>query len=59
MALGLDNLFVNHIVAEVIAALGTDCAVAAIHYRDKRYRWDCSQFCVAITDLDVQVADVL
>lgn len=55
----LDDLLVNHVVAKVIAALGTDCTVTAIHDRDKRHGWDCSQFCVAITDLDMQVADVL
>lgn len=50
----LDNLLVNHIVAEVIAALRTDCTVTAIHDRNERHGWDCSQFCVAITDLDMQ-----
>lgn len=47
----LDNLFIDEVVAEVVAALGTDCTVTAIHYRDKRYGWDCPQFVVTITDL--------
>lgn len=55
----LDNLFIDEVVAEVVAALCTDCAVTAIHYRDKRYGWDCPQFVVTITDFDMQVADVL
>lgn len=55
----LDNLFIDEVVAEVVAALCTDCAVTAIHYRDKRYRWDCSQLVVAIADLDVQVIYIL
>ena len=55
----IDNLFIDEVVAEVVAALCTDCAVTAIHYRDKRYGWDCPQFVVTITDFDMQVADVL
>lgn len=55
----LDDLLVNHVIAQVVAALGTDCTVTAIHDRDERHGWDSSQLCVAIADLDVQVADVL
>lgn len=55
----LDDLLVNHVIAQVVAALRTDCTVTAIRDRDKRYRWDCSQLVVAIADLDMQVADVL
>lgn len=55
----LDDLFMDEVVAQVVAALGTDCTVTAIHDRDKRYRWDCSQLVVAIAELDVQVIYIL
>lgn len=55
----IDNLFIDEVVAEVVAALGSDSAVTTVHDRDKLHRRDCSQLCVAITDLDMQVADVL
>ena len=55
----LNNLFIDEVVAEVVAALRTDCTVTAIHDRDKRYRWDSSQLVVAIADLDVQVIYIL
>lgn len=32
----LDDLLVNHVVAQVVAALCTDCTVAAIHDRNER-----------------------
>ena len=55
----LDYLFVDEVVAKVIAALCTDSAVTAVHDRYERYGRDSSQFCVSITYLDMQVADVL
>lgn len=55
----LDDLFVDEVVTQVVAALGTDCTVTAIHDRDERNRWDCSQLVVALTDLDVQILYIL